>query len=56
MESNDLLLLLVATILTTVLVLSGLGLLSPDTADTTAAEWRGECEVDVLLGVETDNE
>ena len=49
----DLLVLLLGTV---VLGLGGLGLLSADTAGASATERRGECEVDVLLGVETDNE
>lgn len=36
--------------------LSGLGLLSPDTAGAATTEGRGERKVDVLLGVETDDE
>jgi hypothetical protein len=51
--SNNLLLVL---LLLTVTSLSGLGLLSADTAGATATEGRGEGEVNVLLGVETDDE
>lgn len=36
--------------------LGGLGLLSADTTGTSAAEGRVQGEVDVLLGVETDDE
>lgn len=36
--------------------LGGLGLLSADTAGTATTEGRGQGEVDVLLGVETDDE
>lgn len=50
----NLLLVLVTGIL--VALVSGLGLLSPDTAVAASAEGRGESEVDVLLGVETDDE
>ena len=46
---------LLASILVTTL-LSGLGLLPPDTARAAATEWRGQSEVDVLLGVEADHE
>jgi hypothetical protein len=37
-------------------LLGGLGLLSSDTAGAATTEGRGQGEVDVLLGVETDNE
>lgn len=50
---NLLLVLIIAGVLTT---LGGLGLLSADTAGTATAKWRGKGEVDVLLGVETDDE
>lgn len=43
-------------LLAVVLLLGGLSLLSPDTAGTPATERRGQREVDVLLGVETDDE
>jgi len=36
--------------------LSGLGLLPADTAESATAEGRGDGEVNVLLGVETDDE
>jgi hypothetical protein len=52
---HNLLLVLLTSILVTTL-LGGLGLLPPDTSRTTTAEGRGQGEVDVLLGVETDNE
>ena len=56
-QTSSLLFLFLAAILTVVtLALSGLGLLSPHTAWTTATKWRGKGEVDVLLGVETDDE
>ena len=56
-QTSSLLFLFLAAILTVVtLALSGLGLLSPDTTWATTTEWRGEGEVDVLLGVEADNE
>jgi hypothetical protein len=51
----NLLLVLLASILVTTL-LGGLGLLPPDTARAAATEWRGQSEVDVLLGVEADHE
>lgn len=50
------LLLLLLGIIATLLLLSSLGLLPPDTTGAPAAEWRCESEVDVLLGVETDDE
>lgn len=53
--TGNLLLVLLASIVITTL-LGGLGLLPPDTAGTTATEWRGQGEVDVLLGVEADHE
>ena len=37
-------------------LLGGVGLLSPDTAGAATTEGRGQGEVDVLLGVETDDE
>lgn len=49
-------LLVLLLLLTIVALLGGLGLLSPDTAGATAAEGRGQREVDVLLRVETDDE
>lgn len=55
-EANCLLLFLLTLVTTLVLALSGLGLLSSDTTRATTTEWRGEGEVDVLLGVETDDE
>jgi hypothetical protein len=39
-----------------VLLLGSLGLLSPGTTGAASAEWRGKGEVNVLLGVETDDE
>jgi hypothetical protein len=51
----SLLLVLLASIVVTTL-LGGLGLLPPDTTGTAATEWRGQGEVDVLLGVEADHE
>ena len=56
LERHNLFLLLLAGIITVTLALSGLGLLSSDTTWATSTEWRSEGEVDVLLGVETDNE
>lgn len=49
-------LLLVLLVLATLTALGGLGLLSADTAGTATTEGRGKSEVDVLLGVETDDE
>jgi hypothetical protein len=49
-------LLLVLLLLVTLTALGGLGLLSADTTGTAAAEGRGESKVNVLLGVETDDE
>lgn len=48
--------LLLLLFLTLVAVGSSLGLLSADTAGTARTEGRVESEIDVLLGVETDNE
>jgi hypothetical protein len=39
-----------------ILLLGGLGLLSPDTTWASSSKWRSEGKVDMLLGVETDNE
>jgi hypothetical protein len=39
-----------------ILLLSGLGLLPPDATRASSTEWRGKGEVNVLLGVETDDE
>ena len=50
----DLLLLLL--LVTTLLGLSSLGLLSAHATGASATEGRGKGEVDVLLGVKTDNE
>lgn len=50
------LLLLLLLVTTTLLGLSSLGLLSAHTTGASATERRGEGEVDVLLGVKTDNE
>jgi hypothetical protein len=52
--ANDLLLLLL--LVTTLLGLSSLGLLSAHATGASATEGRGKGEVDVLLGVKTDNE
>ena len=49
-------LLVILLLLTLASTLSGLGLLSADTAGAAAAEGRVESEVDVLLGVEADDE
>lgn len=53
-QTRNLLLILIITGVVT--ALGGLGLLSADTAGTATAKGRGEGEVDVLLGVETDDE
>jgi hypothetical protein len=50
------LLLILLSIITTVLLLRSLRLLATDTAWTATAEWRVQSEIDVLLGVEADNE
>jgi len=55
LEASCLLLLLLG-IVTTLLLGSGGGLLPPDTTWTSTTEWRGKSKVDVLLGVETDDE
>ena len=52
--AHDLLLLLL--LVTTLLGLSSLGLLSAHATGASATEGRGKGEVDVLLGVKTDNE
>ena len=49
-------LLVILSLIVTTLGLTSLGLLSANTAGTTATEGRGQAEVDVLLGVETDHE
>lgn len=49
-------LLVILLLLLAVTLLGGLGLLSPDTAGAATTEGRGQGEVDVLLGVETDDE
>lgn len=49
-------LLLLLLLITTLAALSSLGLLSAHTAGTAATKGRGQGEVDVLLGVETDHE
>lgn len=49
-------LLLILLLVTTVSLLGGGGLLSADTAGAATAEGRGKGEVNVLLGVETDDE
>ena len=53
--AGSLLLVLLASIVVTAL-LGGLGLLPPHTTGAAATEWRGQSEVDVLLGVEADHE
>jgi len=53
-DENPLLLLLLTTLL--ILGLGCLGLLSPHTTGTASTERRGESKVNVLLGVETDDE
>lgn len=49
-------LLVILLLLSTITLLSGLGLLSADTAGAASTEGRGERKVDVLLRVETDDE
>jgi len=51
-----LLIILILSIITAILLLSSLGLLPPNTARASTTEGRAEGEIDVLLGVETDNE
>jgi hypothetical protein len=53
--NKHLFLIIILGIIATILLLSGLCLLSPDTARATTTEWRAEGEVDVLLRVKTDN-
>jgi hypothetical protein len=48
--------LLLLLLLGIIALLGSLGLLAADTTWATTSEWRVESEVDVLLGVETDNE
>jgi len=48
--------LLLVLLLSLVALVGGSGLLAPDTAGAASTEGRGQGEVDVLLGVETDNE
>jgi hypothetical protein len=49
--------LLIVLLLSLILaLLSCLGLLAANTSWASTTEWRGQSEVDVLLGVETDNE
>lgn len=50
------LLFILLSIITTVLLLRSLRLLATDTAWAATAEWRVQSEIDVLLGVEADNE
>lgn len=56
MQTQDLLLVLLALISTVLLRFRSLGLLSPDTAWTPTAERRCEREVNVLLRVEAHDE
>lgn len=53
---NNLLLILLLSIVTAGLRLSGGSLLAANATWATTSEWRVEGKVDVLLGVETDNE
>jgi len=55
-ETQDLLLVIVTGIVTTVLVGGGLSLLPPHAAGAATAKGRGQGKVDVLLGVEADHE
>ena len=43
-------------IISTILLLGGLGLLAANTSWTSTTEWRGKSKVDVLLGIKTNNE
>ena len=51
-----LLIILILRIITSILLLSRLSLLSPDTTRTSTTKGRAESEINVLLGVETDDE
>ena len=50
------LLVILLLIITTILLLGSLGLLAANTSWASTTEWRGQSEVDVLLGVEADHE
>jgi hypothetical protein len=50
------LLLFLFLITTIILLLRSLGLLSANTTRTSTSEWRAEGEIDVLLGIETNDE
>ena len=52
----NLLIILILSIITSILLLSRLGLLSPNTTRTSTTKGRAESEINVLLGVETDDE
>lgn len=49
-------LIIILSIITTILLLSRLGLLPANTTRTSTSEWRAKGEIDVLLGVETNDE
>jgi hypothetical protein len=51
-----LLIILILRIITSILLLSRLGLLPPNTTRTSTTKGRAEGEINVLLGVETDDE
>ncbi len=56
LQGQHLLLFLLSIVTTLLLGLGSLGLLPPDTAGTPSTEGRREREIDVLLGVEADDE
>ena len=54
--SSTHLLILLSIVISIILLLSSLSLLSPDTTRTSTTKWRAEGEIDVLLGIETNDE
>jgi hypothetical protein len=48
--------LILLSIIITILLLGRLSLLSANTAGTSTTKWRAQGEIDVLLGIETNNE
>jgi len=50
------LLIILLSIISIILLLRSLGLLPANTTRTSTTEWRAQSEIDVLLGVETNNE
>lgn len=49
-------LVIIISIITTILLLGRLSLLAANTTRTSTTEWRAKGEIDVLLGVQTNNE